>query len=157
TLLTIRQRYRDMEDDFGLVVAPKYTEEQESYAHVVSIGTSASVTVVPRTASDLDFTGFVLEAMSFESTETLRDSYLKVAFNGKYLRDEDSIEMLDLGIDTRVFDLSIIYTNWGTNWLITLYNVKPGQDFDITSVYASTEEATKTAIENTLELYNALK
>jgi len=155
TLNAIRNHYREMEDDFGIVVAPKYDEAQENYAHIVSIGTSASVIVVPITAPDLDFTGYALQAISYESTDTLREAYLNVAFNGKYLRDEDSIEMLDLCIDSRVYDFSIIYTSWG-GLFTAFYNVTADSKLDIASLHASVEASVNASIQQTVDLYKAM-
>ena len=148
TFNNIRLHYRDLEFDFGLVVAPKYNEAQENYGHVVSIGTSASVVCVPQTSADLDFTGFMLEAICFESTETLIDAYINVAFNSKYVRDEESIEMIKMNIASRVFDFSIIYTNWG-ECFIKLYRVNAVTAPNIASLYASTQESVETQIQNT--------
>nr|MBQ4319985.1 hypothetical protein [Clostridia bacterium] len=109
TLLNIRTDYRHLEDDFGMLVVPKYDEAQDNYAHVVSIGGSGSVLCVPITTPDTDFTGFVLEALTFASTDTVYDTYVNTCFNGKYLRDDESIEMLDIALNSRVYELSIIY------------------------------------------------
>ncbi len=148
TLNNIRFKYRDLEFDFGLVVAPKYNEAQENYGHVVSIGTSASVICVPQTSADLAFTGFMLEAVCFESTDTLLDAYVNVAFNSKYIRDEESIEMLRLNFASRVYDFSIIYTSWGSVFS-TLFAVNANTAPNIASMYASTQTAVETQIQKT--------
>lgn len=152
TLNNIRYAYRDMEDDFGLVVAPKYDEAQESYGHIVSIGSSSSVICVPQTSPDLEFTGNALEALCYESTDTVRDTYLNKAFNGKYLRDEDSIEMLSMCLDSRVYNLSIIYTTWG-DWFMTFYNISYNSAPNFSSRYASTIESVEALIDQTFESY----
>lgn len=154
TLQSVRTFYRPFEDDFGLLTVPKYDEEQDSYHHIVSIGGSASILCVPQTSPDLEFTGFVLQAIGFESTDTLLDSYLNIGFDGKYLRDDDSIEMMRMCIATRVFDLSIIYTEWG-DWMMHLFGLNSSSNVDLASRYASTENAVRTAIQKTVDLYSA--
>ncbi len=153
TMLSIRKYYREVEHDFGIVVAPKYDEAQENYAHIVSIGSSSSTLSVPMTTPDTAFTGFVIEALGFASTDTLLDAYLNTAFNGKYLRDEESIEMLQLCIGSRVYDLSIIQTNWG-GWFSYLWGLCPGDTADLASMYASNEASVKKQLE---EAYASFK
>lgn len=148
TLNAIRFKYRDLDFDFGLVVAPKYDEAQENYGHVVSIGTSASVICVPQTSADLEFTGFMLEAICFESTDTLLDAYVNVAFNNKYIRDEESIEMLRMNFASRVYDFSIIYTGWG-DCFSTLFAINANTAPNIASLYAAKRQSVETQIQKT--------
>ncbi len=153
TMNAIRFMYRDIEHDFGIVVAPKYEESQDSYHHIVSIGGSASTFSIPITTPDPAFTGFAVEALCFASTDTLLHEYLNTAFNGKYLRDEDSVEMLQLCIDTRVYDLSVIQSGWG-NWVSHMMAFKQGETPDLVSYYASVEASINAQIE---EVYGQFK
>ena len=155
TLLGVRNDFRDLEDDFGIIVAPKYDEAQKSYAHIVSIGTSGSVICVPLIIPDPEFTGSALDAVSRESTDTLLETYITKCFNGKYLRDEESCEMLELCFATRVYDISVIYTQWGL--LSKFYGLKPKADFSIASLNASVEESIQSNLEETIEIYKSME
>lgn len=155
TMLQIQTDLRNMEDDFGILPTPKYEESQQSYYHVVSIGTSASIICVPVTSPDLDFTGFAIEALSYESTDTLMDTYYNTCFNGKYLRDESSVDMLKLVVSTRVYDFSIIYTDWG-DWFSYFYGLGGTTPADLASKYAAMETPTITAMTKTIDYYRSL-
>lgn len=96
-------RLREMETDFGIAPCPKYDEAQENYRNVVwFVGSYATV---PVSVADPGDSGFILEALAAKSREILRPAYYEVALSMKYLRDEESITMLDLVIDNRAYEL----------------------------------------------------
>jgi hypothetical protein len=61
---------RATETDFGILPIPKYSTEQENYLNMVSIHTSGLMTI-PKTATDIERTGIVLEALAAESKYSL--------------------------------------------------------------------------------------
>ena len=100
---------RVMEDDFGLLPMPKYDEAQAEYK--ASIGHAAMLTV-PMLQKDVSRTGFVLDALSFESGEVM-DTYYYTTVGQKGLRNKDSEEMLDIiraGWTTEIGDFFSITT-----------------------------------------------
>ena len=65
-LATFTAHYRDMEIDFGIIPLPKYTAEQQHYySPVTSFGSNCIS--IPITASNLDRTATIIEALSCES------------------------------------------------------------------------------------------
>jgi len=56
--------------------------------------------------------GTVIEAMAAESMYTMTPAYYEISLTQKYMRDEDSVEMLDIILATTCYDLGYIY-NWG--------------------------------------------
>jgi hypothetical protein len=106
------------------------------------------VLCVPINSRDLAFTGFMLEAMCFESTDTLLDAYINVAFNNKYVRDPESAEMIKMAIASRVYDFSVIYTGWG-DCFNALYYVSALRAPNIASLYAANKDAVETQIQKT--------
>ena len=96
-------RLREMETDFGIAPCPKYDEQQKNYQNVVwFVGSYATI---PVSAQSTDDSGFLLEALAAKSREVLRPAYYEVALSMKYLRDKESVEMLDLVIDNRAYEL----------------------------------------------------
>ncbi|MDD4495943.1 MAG: hypothetical protein PHV32_16660, partial [Eubacteriales bacterium] len=88
-------RMRASENDFGLISWPKYDENQdEYYNHVHS--TAGKIVCIPLTQPDLEFAGAVIEAFAAKSRYTLTVAYYDVALTYKYMRDEESVEMLDI-------------------------------------------------------------
>ena len=96
-------RLREMETDFGIAPCPKYDEQQQNYRNVVwFVGSYATI---PVSVPDPSESAFILEALTAKSRELLRPAYYEVALSLKYLRDQESVEMLDLVIDNRAYEL----------------------------------------------------
>jgi len=93
---------RGMDTDFGIIPYPKYDESQNDYRTRVCY---YMPTIVPVTCADTDFTGYMLEVMNHESYKTVIPAYYDIALKGKYSRDEESAEMLDLIFTSRVIDI----------------------------------------------------
>ena len=107
-------RLRAMEVDFGVLPYPKLDTSQENYYNTVGSWHSGFM-CVPIGQVDAYRTGAVLEALAAESMYTLLPAYYDIALKGKYVRDEESEEMLDLIFNTKVFDLGWIYQIGGYN------------------------------------------
>lgn len=104
------KEFRDMESDFGIVPVPKFDASEERYYSVVD--EYAPLLAVTVNAPDIERTGAVLEALAWESRYTLTPVYNETLVQRKYARDEDSIAMLELLVDSRVFNVMAM-TNWG--------------------------------------------
>ncbi len=104
--------FREMEGDFGILPLPKYDEKQEKYHDLISIG-SANMIAIPKSASDLERTGIIVEALSAESKYTLTPAYYDQTLKTKSARDEESALMLDLIFEARAFDLGLMYSLGG--------------------------------------------
>ncbi|MCL2517593.1 MAG: hypothetical protein FWF15_03420 [Oscillospiraceae bacterium] len=154
TLYTIRNYWRDMDDDFGIIPLPKYDELQENYHHIVSIGASGAVLGVPITTPNLELTGIILEDLSYESGKTLMPAYMDICFNNKYLRDKESIDMLALCLESRVFDFSIIY-DWG-GWYAYFIGLNANSNVNFTSEFEKKQESTIAAMDKIIDIYKQL-
>jgi len=105
-------RLRAMEIDFGLIPFPKYDSEQKNYGHFVH-STSAMLSL-PANCTDIENIASFVEAMSYESMYTLTPAYYETALTGKYFRDPESKEMLDIILQSRTFDLGSTHMfDWG--------------------------------------------
>jgi len=94
---------RDMEDDFGVTLYPKWDEAQDEYYSRLESG--APVLIVPATASDTSRTGAIIEAMSAASSKTVISAYYETTLKQKYTRDELSSLMFDMVMETRSYDM----------------------------------------------------
>jgi hypothetical protein len=103
--------YRDADIDYGILPFPKYDENQENY-RVFFGANSSNMFAVPSFASNTDRTGIILEALSAEGYKQLIPVYYEIALKEKYLRDEDSVKMLDLITALRTISFSYCYDNW---------------------------------------------
>ena len=95
--------YRDMKVDFGILPMPKYDEAQESYHNLVTF--HVDVGTLPITVTDPERSALILSAMSYESMLTLNPCFYDVFLDEKLARDEESKGMIDLILDTKVYDM----------------------------------------------------
>lgn len=138
-------RLREMETDFGIAPCPKYDESQAEYSNVVWF--VGSYSTIPVSAASVDNSGFILEAMAAKSREVLRPAYYEVALSMKYLRDEESIEMLDLVIDNRAYELEQAFQFGSSSCVESIVlNAK-----DPASSFEKAESGIASNIEKTLE------
>ncbi len=102
--------FRELEDEFGILPYPKWDEAQENY-YTMSDGHHEAM-ALPKTIGDLEAVGTITEAMCAESYKILVPAYYDVALKVKSTRDEQSIAMLDLIVNSRVFDFGYVYDAW---------------------------------------------
>lgn len=110
-ILKFVRNYRENEREFGIIPMPKFDEQQESYHTYVAV--SAPLLIVPKSSPDLETVGIIVEAMAAEGHRTILPAYYETAIAGKFVRDEESIEMLDIAFATRMYDLGVVF-DWGT-------------------------------------------
>lgn len=135
---------RATETEFGILPIPKYSTEQANYLNMVSIHTSGLMTI-PKTATDVERTGIILEALAAESKYTLIPAYIDKTLKGKYVRDSESEAMLDIIFANRTFDLGDVYGFGGLSNNFT--SIAGTGNTDVASFYAKYEKATITAID----------
>lgn len=142
--LCIVKKYRDMKTDFGILPFPLYDENQlEYYTTVHAYGNS--FISVPTVVEDAEMTGIILEDMACESMYIITPAYYKTALQGKYFRDDQSSEMLDIILSTRLYDV-------GSSYQIGTYNERIMDMFrqnnrDFASMYKQYEELALQKIE----------
>ena len=147
-------KYRAYDVNFGVVPAPKFDEAQERYYNTYSYANCTAFSV-PTTAPDQARTGAIMEAMAEVSKYTLTPAYYDVALKGKYIRDEESAEMLDIILAQRAYDLGMIF-NWGSMFsMITGLSTSGNSDF--ASQYAKKESATEKAIQKFIDSLDAIE
>ena len=101
---------RNMGSLYGIVPMPKLDETQEkyySYAHDTMTAYGIPLTVVDE---ELEMVGAFMEALASESYRTLTPAYYELALKTKYVSDEESVQMLDLVIDSFYVDAGVLYT-----------------------------------------------
>ena len=105
--LKTAQLLRPMEQSFGIVPFPKLDELQENYRSTAVH--QCAVFTIPVTNTSPEKVGLLFDALSFESDATVLGPYFDILVEQKGLRNEESIEMLNLIKETRSFDLGISY------------------------------------------------
>ncbi|MGN1409736.1 MAG: hypothetical protein ACI4XJ_06125 [Eubacteriales bacterium] len=104
-------RMRASETDFGLIPWPKFDETQDSYYNWIHSSAGRGLVIpisVPQ--ADYEMVGAIVEAYAAKSMYTLTEAYYDKSFTYKSLRDEDSIEMLEIVLQSRMYSLGDIYS-----------------------------------------------
>jgi len=96
-------RFTDI--NYGILPMPKLDASQESYTS----GYTSYLFAIPNTASDLDRTGVIIEALSAEGYKKVLPAYYEIALKNKYLQDEESIRILDLINESKMLDFAWCY------------------------------------------------
>ena len=151
-VLLMIQSMRGAEVNIGIIPSPKFDESQENYVHFLD-GWCMNMYCIPITASDIDQIGFVLEAMAAKSVDTLTPAFYDICLNGKYVRDEESSEMLDIIFSSYVMENAEFY-GWGSVFGLIQNALKNGQD--ITSVIEGNKAATQGAIDKSIAALNEI-
>lgn len=131
-LAPLSERFRNFDDDYGLLPYPKYDENQAEY-HTMADGFH-TVLAVPKTVTDTAFVGKIVEALSAETYKTVVPTFYEIALKSRYLRDSESKEVLDIIINGRTFDFGYIYDGW-EGFSFTLQRMIAAGDNNFESMY----------------------
>ena len=146
---------RDMDADYGIIPVPKWDESQDEYYTFVH--DQYSVFGIPKSSPIPNEISAVLEAMAAENYRYVIPAYYDVVLNGKYLRDVESSEMLEISMKNVKIDFSWIYTyNLGGVAQNLFRYLMQGGSKDFTSKYAATEKALNAQLNAMLKAYNKL-
>ena len=116
----------DMEDDYGIVPLPKWSEDQDRY---YSMQDGYGISVPLACSTDLERVCVIKEAVAAESMNIVRPAYYENALKNRYVRDEISVEMLDIITQNISYDITFLLW-WDivrAPWQDTLQ--KPSGDF----------------------------
>lgn len=98
---------RSMNDDYGILPYPKLDETQEDYYTHMLGRTGTFFLPITITDEKKEVVGNVVECLSAYSYKMLRPAIYDVSLTGKGVRDDDSLEMLNLVMDSRTYDFSM--------------------------------------------------
>ena len=108
SLLGNMPTFREMESDFGILPYPKLNTTQEEYYHTVAPYNSQFI-CVPLIQNDVERTGTITEALAYYGQKIVLPAYYDVTLIGQSARDEESEAMVEIILDTLVFDLGYYY------------------------------------------------
>jgi hypothetical protein len=132
TRLANVRTWREIDLPFGILPVPKFDEAQEHYYSLVNTHQAMSIGI-PVTASNIDRTTAIFEAMSCESHYILQPAYFETQLKMKQARDEESAEMIEYIFKNISIDPIIMY-NFG-NMLGDFQMLVPAQNTNIQSFY----------------------
>ncbi len=132
--------------DVGILPPPKFTAEQENY-YCYADGWCVNVVSLPKTNPEPEKISFVLEAMAADSLNNLTPAYYEVCLTDKYVRDQESVEMLDLIMNSVIMDNANVFS-WG-NIENTVKNALSKGD-GLASSIASARKSVESAMDKTM-------
>ena len=135
---------RAMPTDFGLLPFVKFDEYQENYyTHVNWDGWVVSIPSV----ADPEFAGFIIEALAYESGDTVMPAFIDLALYSQILRDDESEGMLHIIWDNRIYDIGTIFGIGRLDWM--LHDMVRDNSTDFVSRF----EAARGTIESSLNTF----
>lgn len=135
--------FRDTDLNYGILPYPKLDETQDEYYTTIAPW-HTNFMAVPYVIEDELFSGTVVEALCYESRSIITEAYYEKTLVGRTVRDDESIDMLNLIFATRVFDIGLYYKPGGLN--STLINLIRNKSADFASAYATAETAAKSMV-----------
>ncbi len=139
---------RNMDADYGIIPAPKLDEKQENY-YCPQAATRTTMLTVPAFNPDLERTGIILNAMGYYSEELVMPAFYESTLSAKGVRDEESLEMLELMNKSKFYVINEVFDFGSANNIFK--NLDNSKNNDFASQLASFESAINTAIEDFLD------
>lgn len=137
---------RTMDTDFGILPSPKYNESQPEYH---SLAGNPYFMIVPVTNSDLNRTGVIMEALAYESVDTVSTAFYDVLLMGKITRDNSSEEMLNLIFNSLSFYHPLCLSSLHTQVTTMVDQNKT----DLASFFAKNKDKIQKEIDSAIEKY----
>lgn len=145
---------RRMDADFGIIPSPKFDDSVDGYPSLIDGSTNGLV--VPAAIKDPEFVSAVLEALCYENDRLVIPAYYNKVLQGKAVRDDDSIEMLDIIRENRTCDAGYMYlasVSGGDKFANVGQALTAQSDHNFASYYASNEASAMSALEEINSLY----
>ena len=141
--------YKNMGSDFALLPFPKLDDSQDAY---YTPALSSQCLVIPTTNTNIEKTGFLLEALSAESRKIMIPAYYEISIGTKYLRDEISVRMLDIILENRIYDINQSMYNWG-NFPSAYDTAASKGDPNFASLLEKNEAKLEAAMQKTIDAF----
>ena len=148
---------RDMEDPYGVLPYPKYDAEQASY--ITLSRSTQNAFSMPKTCSDPERAGAVLEALSSEKYHSVLPAYFEIAMKTKYSRDNATAEMFDMIRASVTLNFEFVYGQAIGNPALEVFRQCFSKENVVASKVASNKKKLDTMIEKYIktvdEMYNS--
>ena len=146
--LMIALELREMEADFGVLPFPKLDKNQAEY-YSYATDNFLKYTWIPTTSTNPGRAATLLQAFGYYSREYVTPAFMEITITNKALRDEESLEMLNIIMNNRFYDLALIY-NWENiqDIYVSIYSKKRN---DLASAYESNLLKIENAMQKTID------
>lgn len=141
---------REMDDDFGIIPWPKPSESAD---YCTNVDACENMFGVPITTSDYERTSIILESLARIGNAEVIPAYYEIALQTKFTRDAESVQMLDIIKQARVYDLGY-YNNELTGELGNQFSYFAGKtERDFASWYNKYAPKAEAQIAKIVEFY----
>lgn len=142
----------DMEDDYGILPFPKWTEDQDGYYSNMD---GSRVFVPLACSTDLERVCVIKEALAVESLNIVHPAYYENTLTKRYVRDTESIDMLEIITTSNSIDFgaAIWMADVRTPWMNCLVN----NNANFASAIAKNVSKNEKAIQELLDIVTDLK
>ena len=106
--LTHWETFSDMKDDYGIIPSPKLDETQAEYISYAEVVEPAVCVPITASASE-EMLSAVIEALAYEGYYTITPAGYETSLKGRFARDEQSKEMLDIISQNRTSCLALVF------------------------------------------------
>ena len=137
-----------MDCEFGILPFPKYDENQNTYISTMDPG-FMTLTCIPVSNSSLEETGIFLEYYAWLGHSMIMPAFYDILLTGKIVRDEESVQMLDLIFDSLIQDMGGTFNLGGFHRELLM--VCDRYTLDIASLPASYQQKVETDIQKLIE------
>lgn len=141
---------RDMTADYGIIPYPMYDEKQDSY-YTFNYGTPYMSLLI--SAKDPEMSAVMLEALNAESYKNVVPVYLDTALKGKYSRDAETAEMLDLVNSTSFFDFTFVNETSTDHIVMWFFDQLSSGVENIASAYEGRKAGFESNLQTLLDTY----
>ena len=146
-VLATAKTYRGMETDFGIIPVPKWSGQEKYYTQAQA---GYSVVVIPIDAPDLERAGAVIDALFAKSEELVLPAYYDMALKGKFARDNESGEMIDIIREGLCINFGFFYDVGGGSMFRILLD---GENSNFASYYAANKKGYERNIKTILKAF----
>ncbi len=146
---------RDMTEDFAVIPYFKYDENQESYQTAVQ--NNFTIFSIAVNCDSKEVVGAVTEALAAEGYTSVTPAYYEMALGTKYMRDDQSVKMLELIRNGVTFNFGTIYSIQLDNIYNTMPEILKKKKNDFTSYYAARESKWNQLLSDIITAYQEME
>ena len=99
---------RDMADDFGILPFPKYDDTQDDYINYVNFYHGYALMMPSSVKAPEDVT-YITNALAFYGKQMVTPTYYETLLTTRYVRDDESAEIIDMIFKNTTYDMAIYY------------------------------------------------
>lgn len=149
--------YRQLKD-FGILPMPKYDSAQENYISTMHQDWGSVMSVEKTHGEDaLEAISVVLEDMAKESYSIVKPAYYDRMLQGRYAKDADSAEMLDIIYSHITVDLTLVLKAYNITVDASMRSAVQNSNIMVASTIKSQESVIKAILDSIVEKYQGLK